>query len=257
MAWYAVSVRFTSQPGEEPWEHFLEWLEFPDLDSAGDRGGADPVAPTLTVEADDAAGARALLLRALAEVGGLPDAELGEPAETVDPRLPSQTVLKLLARAEESLDASLAEDAELLREGGKPSEMFTLDSVFPPCYTPGYTAEFVERFRQAAAQARRQLAAYPEGYLACTAEELAGHALVAVAKDFAKDDLVGADRAAALEKLDEIHELAYADWDVLMLFDASLDGLEEGPIAERMGFANLKLADWFEPFRDDRGTVDY
>jgi hypothetical protein len=53
--------------------------------------------------------------------------------------------------------------------------------------------------------------------------------------------------------LEEIHELAFEDWDVLMLFDSAWDGLgEEGDsIGETLDMANLHVDDWFTPFRPE------
>ncbi|MDX3240275.1 hypothetical protein [Streptomyces sp. ME18-1-4] len=43
----------------------------------------------------------------------------------------------------------------------------------------------------------------------------------------------------------------FEDHDVLMLFDASLDGIEDSgnEINQALGLANLAAADWFKPFR--------
>jgi len=46
-----------------------------------------------------------------------------------------------------------------------------------------------------------------------------------------------------------LKEDAFEDWDVLMLFNAQMDGIEDSPIAAHMGFANLAAPDWFKPFR--------
>ncbi|MEV4192787.1 hypothetical protein [Streptomyces toxytricini] len=45
----------------------------------------------------------------------------------------------------------------------------------------------------------------------------------------------------------------FEDHDVLMLFDAQLDGMEDqhGGIHQAMGLANLAANEWFEPFRKD------
>ena len=46
----------------------------------------------------------------------------------------------------------------------------------------------------------------------------------------------------------------FEDHDVLMLFDASLDGIEDSgnEINQAMGLSNLGAAKWFEPFRPDQ-----
>ncbi|MGP3634493.1 hypothetical protein ACTU45_14160 [Streptomyces sp. 24-1644] len=48
--------------------------------------------------------------------------------------------------------------------------------------------------------------------------------------------------------------ILFEDHDVLMLFDASLDGIEDSgnEVNQAMGLANLGAAEWFEPFRPDQ-----
>ncbi|MFI5940562.1 hypothetical protein ACIBCB_09910 [Streptomyces uncialis] len=95
----------------------------------------------------------------------------------------------------------------------------------------------------------------------CTGEEMALH--------------LGIDRARALQRNRPrlMHEVVaglpedrrdfdwgwcstvlFEDHDVLMLFDASLDGIEDGgnEINQAMGLSNLGAAEWFEPFRPDQ-----
>ena len=51
---------------------------------------------------------------------------------------------------------------------------------------------------------------------------------------------------------DAVREFLFRDHDVLMLFDASLDGIEspDGELDEQRLFANLHPRAWFLPFAD-------
>lgn len=46
-----------------------------------------------------------------------------------------------------------------------------------------------------------------------------------------------------------MHDLAFEDHDVLMLFDARFDGIEDSDVGAMLGVANLHPKDWFKPFR--------
>ncbi len=97
-----------------------------------------------------------------------------------------------------------------------------------------------------------KLARYPDTYLASSAEELAAHALIHECEGIIEergDELEEAE--GVLDKFREVHDLAFEDHDVLMLFDAALDGLEDSVLGEKLGVVNLRPNDWFKPFRDE------
>ncbi|MDP1807686.1 MAG: hypothetical protein Q8K72_21080 [Acidimicrobiales bacterium] len=53
------------------------------------------------------------------------------------------------------------------------------------------------------------------------------------------------------EDFDAVRELLFRDHDVLLLFDASLDGIEAPRALDEQGlFANLHPQAWFLPFED-------
>ncbi|KNE81424.1 hypothetical protein AB0B04_18590 [Streptomyces xinghaiensis] len=92
----------------------------------------------------------------------------------------------------------------------------------------------------------------------CTGEEMALHLGIDRAKSLTRNRsrLV----AKSVEGLDEdrrdfdwdwCSSVLFEDHDVLMLFDASLDGIEDSgsEVNQALGLANLAAADWFEPFR--------
>jgi len=120
----------------------------------------------------------------------------------------------------------------------------------PAVYARHYTPDLVAQWAGSVETVAHKLAAYPDTYLASTAEELAGHALIARC-----EALVGEreneldDPDAVREKFSEAHDLAFEDHDVLLLYDARFDGIEDSDIGEAMGMANLHVRDWFKPFR--------
>ncbi|MFG2684131.1 hypothetical protein [Streptomyces sp. NPDC048392] len=92
----------------------------------------------------------------------------------------------------------------------------------------------------------------------CTGEEMALHLGIDRAKSLTRNRprLV----AETVEGLDEdrgdfdwdwCSTVLFEDHDVLMLFDASLDGIEDSgnDVNQALGLANLAAVDWFEPFR--------
>jgi len=47
---------------------------------------------------------------------------------------------------------------------------------------------------------------------------------------------------------DDLEESAFQDLDYEMLFNAQLDGIENGAMREQYAFANLRFDEWFLPF---------
>ncbi|MGP3777034.1 hypothetical protein ACTWJ8_40000 (plasmid) [Streptomyces sp. SDT5-1] len=95
----------------------------------------------------------------------------------------------------------------------------------------------------------------------CTGEEMALHLGIARAASLTRNRprLV----AQAVKGIDEdrrdfdwdwCSDVLFEDHDVLMLFDASLDGIEDSgnAVNQALGLANLAPTDWFEPFRPDQ-----
>ncbi len=192
--------------------------------------------------------------------------EQAQPGETVDLVLPTADPEKLKAEIESSIEdarfwivANAQLELDTMKEGGTYKDMQSLEEILPPSFSSFYTPEFIEEFLQTVEKTAEKIKAYPDTYFASTAEELAAHALLESAaaglRELANDEELAADPlllAAALENLTEIHETAFEDWDVLMLFEGQFDGLESSQIAESMGMANLHPRDWFKPFRRDQ-----
>lgn len=92
----------------------------------------------------------------------------------------------------------------------------------------------------------------------CTGEEMALHLGIDRAKSLTRNRprLVAKTVAGLGENRrdfdwDWCSTVLFEDHDVLMLFDASLDGIEDSgnEINQALGLANLAAGDWFEPFR--------
>jgi hypothetical protein len=96
-----------------------------------------------------------------------------------------------------------------------------------------------------------------EQLASCTAEEMALHLVIDLAEDFVADSMFPPqDHLPACGEADtdfeSAREVLFRDHDVLMLFNASLDGMEDdsNQISEDFRFANLHPRDWFVTFSD-------
>ena len=82
----------------------------------------------------------------------------------------------------------------------------------------------------------------PVPLLSCTAEELALHVLIEEAKARLSTQGITPDFL-------EFEDTAFQDdMDIMILYDMSLDGVENTSIGDDMAYANLNLSNWFEPF---------
>lgn len=93
----------------------------------------------------------------------------------------------------------------------------------------------------------------------CTGEEMALHLAIDLAEAFVADGLLGPDVGAASGLPDHgeddgdfetMRSVLFTDHDVLMLYDASIDGIEDedGKAWKVARYANLHPRDWFKPF---------
>ncbi len=90
----------------------------------------------------------------------------------------------------------------------------------------------------------------------CTGEEMALHLVIDQAETWSNQGMLATPESLASDADDEdfdwARDVLFRDHDVLLLFDASLDGLEdpESELHERFRFANLHPNRWFVPFAD-------
>jgi hypothetical protein len=266
---YAVPISFrVSAPNHEAAEHYVQHFAAaldhararrgePGKVDASLQGGA-PGGPwvaeiVLTVDRPDTAHARRLAQELVSALhsGALELEALGEPAVTEDPQRPDALTLRALADAHGWLAHHGRDDLETMRHGRAPLEdTLILRDHLPAVFSHHYTPELIERWLDVVDLVAPKLAAYPDTYLASTAEELAAHAILREARrlldlwrEWEDFDVLESQLVRVRQKLDEIHDLAFENHAVLLLFDARNDGLEE------TGHANLHPRDWFKPFR--------
>ena len=161
---------------------------------------------------------------------------LGEATETTNPRTLSAAAQDILRDVAEELREELREDLATLREGGSYEHTFAVQQHLPAGFARYYTPELVAQW-------------------AGSAEELAGHALIERCEELIDEHADELDDPDGLrEKFSEVHDLAFEDHDILMLFDARFDGIEDHTtgIGAALGVANLHPGDWFKPFRSDQ-----
>ena len=82
----------------------------------------------------------------------------------------------------------------------------------------------------------------PAHLLSCTAEELALYVLIEEARCTLMAQGIKADCS-------EFADQAFQDdMDIMILYDMSLDGIEDSAVDEEMAFGNLQFDKWFYPF---------
>jgi hypothetical protein len=258
MSWFLVPVRCAGPFGPDAREALCKLADDVTAVVSVTEGAAEPASGrrafevVLAIDAQDAGAAAA---RVSATFATDPDFELvsvGQVSETTDPRALGAEALDILRDAADELRDELREDIQTLREGGRHDETIAVSEHLPGVYARHYTPEVVAQWAGSVETVAHKLAAYPNTYLTSTAEELAGHALIARCEALIEDRENEFDDADALrEKFSEVHDLAFEDHDVLLLFDARFDGIEDSDIGETMGVANLHVRDWFKPFRSD------
>ena len=75
----------------------------------------------------------------------------------------------------------------------------------------------------------------------CTAEELALHILIEQAKNQLRAEAIEPDFSLFVS-------LAFQDLDFEVLYDMSIDGIEDTTVGAEMAYGNLRFNEWFEPF---------
>ena len=163
---------------------------------------------------------------------------------------------RLLAHAVEVLVHHLQEDLADIAAGRAFEDSWFLSFYLPLRFQDAYDLPFLERWVGKVETVGLKLLQYPNTYLACTAEELAAHAILADAR--ANFDLFGeisdsADLCDQLaEEIDVLDNCAFEDHDILMAFKAVPCPADSPVIVEMMGIANFTPDTWFTPFLDER-----
>ncbi len=82
----------------------------------------------------------------------------------------------------------------------------------------------------------------PVPLLSCTAEELGLRVLIEEARE-------GLKTAGIKPEFSEFEDQTFQDdMDINILYDMALDGIEDTPVGDSMGYGNLQFGEWFEPF---------
>ena len=117
-------------------------------------------------------------------------------------------------------------------------------TYLPRRYLPKYNGGFGRRFFVSLLTVGYKLAQSdpPVPFFSCTAEELALHVLIEEAKEGLEANGIDPDFT---EFEDQVYQ---DDMDISVLYDMSLDGIEDTSIGDNMAFANLQFDQWFEPF---------
>ncbi|MBX3465454.1 MAG: hypothetical protein KF878_00980 [Planctomycetes bacterium] len=154
-----------------------------------------------------------------------------------------------LREAVVTLNDHLQMDVEGLLRGGEFATTFA-SCYLPPKYLPSYDLGLLRRFLVCVVVTGWKLFdPAHEHRLACTAEELALRAIIQRAEEVLEE------QEAEPVDFSYLVDMAYEDTDFEMLFDPSLDGIEDSPSGKYMRIVNLKLKEWFLPFNPERGDV--
>ena len=82
----------------------------------------------------------------------------------------------------------------------------------------------------------------PVPLFSCTAEELGLYVLIEEAREGLKTQGIE-------PEFSEFEDHAFQDdMDINILYDMALDGVENTPVGDSMGYGNLQFYQWFEPF---------
>jgi hypothetical protein len=119
----------------------------------------------------------------------------------------------------------------------------SMASYLPPKHLPRYTSLFAKQFLTCLLVVAWKLRSPARHRLACVGEELALRALIEAAHGLLELQGEAPDFGA-------FEDCAFEDFDIDLLFDPAVDGVEAGELAQRLALANLSFEDWFKPFRE-------
>ena len=179
MGWYAVAVHFRPEPDQASLDVLADRLDYPDHRVEGDKH-------VFTLEAERGADAYSAVQSALTEVR-LGAVAVSAAIEVADPRVPSPNCQRVIREAADGLLRLLDDDLARLRAGGAVEDTWAVAEHLPGCFSTHYTPQLVEKWRDAVKVVADKLGRYPDTYLASTAEELAGHAIISEARSLVRE----------------------------------------------------------------------
>lgn len=170
---------------------------------------------------------------------------------------PSKTLTRELVSAAAYVCDQIKNDLDAFSLGHRAKAEIEFDSLECSDYLPRkhgkrYDPRFFTLWKICVQHVAWKIVAREALTLACTGEELALRAIsIAVRRDRDyKADIKGRKRKKTDDDVDRFEESAVWDGDVDLLFDESMDGIEDhAPPGHDL--ANLSFKDWFKPFRDD------
>ena len=117
-------------------------------------------------------------------------------------------------------------------------------TALPPKYLLHYDGGFRRKFFVTLLTVGYKLAQPepPVPLCSCTAEELGLHVLIEEAREGLKTQGIEPEFS---EFEDQVFQ---DDMDINILYDMALDGVENTPVGDSMGYGNLQFDQWFEPF---------
>jgi hypothetical protein len=247
--WGPFSVNVTDESDDE--DQLFEDLEDDVQDDVEDD---DPDGPGKAEPAEefDPARARQRLLEDATHLTGLDADTLGSPY-----------VAGALFQASILTVDQLFEDLATLREQPGDATADSSDEVFwvldglPSRYANRYDVLFTQEMIVAMVDVTRR---FTDGWepLACVGQELALRLILDQAEVQIELTEAGVDVGIPAGWRARVEDTLFEDLDHEMLYDPSLDGIEDDPeILDALAVAPMSFADWFRPFNPDRHLPPY
>jgi hypothetical protein len=188
------------------------------------------------------------------------DTQAEDPAEQAEALVEAGYVAGSLFQASVIVLDDLFEDLDTLRQerfgvtvADASEDTFLVLDELPTRYAHRYDTLFCQQLIVAMVDVTRRFTAGWEP-LSCVAEELALRLLLngaALQLELAEVELNEGWRGV-------VEDALFEDPDHEMLFDASLDGIEDEPESlASLGSASMAFADWFKPFKSERHLPPY
>jgi hypothetical protein len=141
---------------------------------------------------------------------------------------------------------------ELLEDVAGPDDSsdFAADEL-PPQFGGHYTKAFMRRFLVSAISMSHKLTHPNPSGPSCVAEEMSLYLFIEAAKT-GLEIFQDSGRQVTDRDLDfsSFEDVMFQDPDFEMLFDLSLDGIEDSEVGARLGAGNLSPDEWFHSFRN-------
>lgn len=153
---------------------------------------------------------------------------------------------KLLRRGMNIYLDLLLDDLCTVLSGEALKDTLVLGDVLPSQFTSWYTPIFLKQFVVCGVHLIAKIDASEDGLLAaCTAEELVFRGLIEWIPTLGEPTIT----SDTIEHLQDFREEVMQDFDVDMLFNFALDGIEDDEVmGSRLGLDSLRPENWFQPF---------